>query len=75
MVLIGLLGFPLLAVALYGARTVPVAVPALIGVAFVSFFLPISEGIGGGLLAIAFAVAARQLVSGPAARRLEPLPA
>jgi hypothetical protein len=37
--------------------------------------MPISEGIGGGLLAIAFAVAARQLVSGPAARRLEPLPA
>ena len=76
MVLLGLLGFPLLAWSLYRARTVPVAVPALIAVAFVSFFLPISEGVGGGLLAIAFAIAAQRLVAtgepGMRAEGLEP---
>jgi hypothetical protein len=37
------------------------------------FFLPISEGVGGGLLAVAFAVAARHAVLDPVrAEGLEP---
>ncbi|MEV5558471.1 hypothetical protein AB0L44_32855 [Nonomuraea wenchangensis] len=50
MVLAGMLGFVLLPVGQLLARTVHRAVPALILVALVSFFLPVSEGVGGVLL-------------------------
>jgi hypothetical protein len=59
MVLVGLLGFPLLAIALRRARTVPAAAPALIGASFVAFFVPgAGELIGGVLLTAAMAIVA-----------------
>ena len=70
LVLVGLLGFPLLAAALYRARTTPPAVPALIAAAFVSFFFPIPELVGGLLLVAAFGLVARQLVDEREAVRL-----
>ncbi|GGO03050.1 MULTISPECIES: hypothetical protein [Microbispora] len=54
MVLIGLLGFVLLAVALFRARTVPWAVPALLLATLVSFLVPITEAVGGVLLVLAY---------------------
>jgi hypothetical protein len=54
MVLIGLLGFVLLAVALFRARTVHWAVPALLLATLVSFFVPITEAVGGILLVLAY---------------------
>jgi hypothetical protein len=70
MVLLGLLGFPLLAVALWRARTVPVAAPILIGAAFVAFFVPgAGEAVGGALLFGAMGVcAARLLPATPSAK-------
>jgi hypothetical protein len=65
MVLIGTLGFPLLAVALWRSRAVPVAAPALIGAAFVAFFVPgPGEAAGGMLLFAAMAVCAATLAGG-----------
>jgi hypothetical protein len=57
MVLFGLLGFPVLAVALYKNR-VARWIPAVIGIAFVSFFAPVNEGVGAALLAIALSALA-----------------
>ena len=54
LVLFGLLGFPLLAGALWRAG-VHRAVPALIAVSFVSFFFPIPEAVGGVLMVVALA--------------------
>jgi hypothetical protein len=70
MVLVGLLGFPLLAIALWRARTVPVAAPILIGAAFVAFFVPgAGEAVGGALLLGAMGVcAARMLPAAPSAK-------
>jgi hypothetical protein len=70
MVLLGTLGFPLLAVALWRARTVPVAAPILIGAAFVAFFVPgAGEAVGGALLLGAMGVcAARMLPAAPSAK-------
>jgi hypothetical protein len=70
MVLVGTLGFPLLAVALWRARTVPVAAPILIGAAFVAFFVPgAGEAVGGALLLGAMGVcAARMLPAAPSAK-------
>jgi hypothetical protein len=62
LVLVGLLGFPLLAAALYRARTTPPAVPALIAAAFVSFFFPIPKLVGGLLVVAAFGLVARTSV-------------
>ncbi|ETK34112.1 hypothetical protein [Microbispora sp. ATCC PTA-5024] len=50
MVLAGMLGFVLLPAALLRSRTVHWAVPALILATLVSFFLPVTEGLGGVLL-------------------------
>jgi len=52
--LIGLLGFPVLAAALWRSRMVHRAVPLLLLVSVVSFFLPIPEAAGGALIAAAF---------------------
>jgi hypothetical protein len=68
MVLVGLLGFPLLAVALYKSR-VARWIPIAIGVAFVSFFAPISEGFGAAVLAIALSA-----VAFPGRFRAQPVP-
>jgi hypothetical protein len=62
LVLIGTLGFPLLAVALWRARSVPVAAPALLGAAFVAFFLPgAGEAVGGVLMFASLAICAATL--------------
>ena len=67
MVLIGLLGFPLLAVAFYRSG-VAKWIPAVLGAAFLSFFAPINEGFGAALMAIAFtAVALPRRTGAPAA--------
>lgn len=67
MVLIGLLGFVLLAVGLFRARTVHWAVPTLLLATLVSFFVPITEAVGGILLVLAFGwVGARFLRPDPA---------
>jgi hypothetical protein len=73
MVLLGLLGFPVLAVALWRARTVPVAAPILIGAAFVAFFVPgAGEAVGGALMLGAMGVcAARMLPPAPSAKLAE----
>jgi hypothetical protein len=70
LVLVGTLGFPLLAVALWRARTVPVAAPVLIGAGFVAFFLPgAGEAVGGALLFAALAMcAARVIPAAPSAK-------
>ncbi len=70
MVLPGTLGFPLLAVALWRARTVPVAAPILIGAAFVAFFVPgAGEAVGGALMFAALCVcAARMIPPAPSAK-------
>jgi hypothetical protein len=70
MVLLGTLGFPLMAVALWRARTVPVAAPILIGAGFVAFFVPgAGEAVGGALLLGAMGVcAARLLPPAPSAK-------
>ncbi|WP_248962921.1 hypothetical protein [Sphaerisporangium perillae] len=68
MVLVGLLGFILLAAALFRARTVHLTVPALLLATVISFFLPVTEGVGGILLVLAFgAVGLRFLRPGPIA--------
>jgi hypothetical protein len=69
-VLVGTLGFPLLAVALWRARTVPIAAPVLIGAGFVAFFVPgAGEAVGGALLFAALAVcAARVIPAAPSAK-------
>lgn len=54
-VLFGLLGFPVLAAALWRSGAVPRPIPAVLLVSVISFFFPISEGIGGVLMAVAFA--------------------
>lgn len=68
MVLVGMLGFVLLPAGQLLARTVHWAVPALILAALVSFFLPVSEGVGGVLLALGLGAAGVALLRGrPAA--------
>lgn len=54
-VLFGLLGFPVLAAALWRCGGIPRAIPVVLIISVVSFFFPISEGIGGALIAVAFA--------------------
>ncbi len=54
-VLFGLLGFPVLAAALWRCGGVPRAIPVVLIASVISFFFPISEGIGGTLMAVAFA--------------------
>ncbi|MGR6320695.1 hypothetical protein Q2K19_22325 [Micromonospora soli] len=67
MVLIGLLGFVLLAVALFRARTVHWAIPTLLLATLVSFFVPITEALGGVLLVLAYGwIGARFLRPEPA---------
>jgi hypothetical protein len=71
MVLLGTLGFPLVAVALWRARTVPVAAPILIGAGFVAFFLPgAGEAVGGALLLGALAVCAARMLPAPPSAKL-----
>ncbi|GLX04916.1 hypothetical protein [Microbispora sp. NBRC 16548] len=54
MVLVGLLGFVLLAAGLLRARTVHPVVPALLLASLVSFFVPVTEAVGGVLLLLAY---------------------
>ncbi|HEY7198393.1 MAG TPA: DUF4386 family protein [Gaiellaceae bacterium] len=54
MTLVGLLGFPIVAAALWRSGAVPRAIPALIVVGAVSFFFPIPEVIGSVVMAAAF---------------------
>ncbi len=63
LVLFGLLGFPLLAGALWRAG-VHRAVPAAIAVSFLSFFVPIPEAIGGALMAVALAWLGVEILAG-----------
>lgn len=60
--LVGLLGFPLLAGALWRNGTISRAVPVLMIVAVVSFFFPVPEAIGGALFAVAFGWAGVRVV-------------
>jgi len=54
LVLFGLLGFPLLAGALRRSRSVPRWIPVVLLAGVVSFFFPVSEGIGATLMWVAF---------------------
>ncbi|MBX6387180.1 MAG: hypothetical protein IRZ07_30085, partial [Microbispora sp.] len=69
MVLVGLLGFPLLAIALLRARTVHWAVPVLLLACLVSFFVPVTEAVGGVLLVLAYGMVGVRFL------RPEPAPA
>lgn len=54
MVPLGLLGFPLLAFALWRSRTTPLWVPLTLVAGVVCFFFPINEGLGAAVMGIAF---------------------
>jgi hypothetical protein len=59
--LVGLLGFPLLAAALWRSRTAPRWVPVVLVAGVVSFFFPINEGVGATLMWVAFGALGLQL--------------
>ena len=63
LVLFGLLGFPLLAGALWRAGGHR-AVPAAIALSFVSFFVPIPEAVGGVLMAVALVWLGVEILAG-----------
>ncbi len=64
LVLVGLLGFPLVAAALWRSSAVPRAIPALLVVSVVSFFFPIPEVLGAALMTIAFGAIAAEVLRG-----------
>ena len=70
MVPLGLLGFPLLAFALWRARTVARWIPGVLLLGVVCFFFPVNEGVGASLLAAGFVALATDLVRGPVVLRV-----
>jgi hypothetical protein len=71
LVALGLLGYPLLAVALFRSGVLPRPVPALMALGFVAFFTPLPEVVGALLLGSGFALAGVSMLRVPAAAKDE----